>query len=455
MIREAMRRSLGVARVHPWMTFALGVALVLAIASAFAGLGLILFPWFVCELFALALAASGVGVQPRGLAWVRAGGVVLAAAVVFASVVALAALVFGPDLASVDRAHVLPWEQALLRLAGITSIAFAALAYVLPFVHVPLVLLERGGPVGAAVLESLLLLRRGGAATTFRLVVVAASFTLLPAIAGAIVTARLVDRASTPVGVLASLPLLLVSVPLGLGMVAQGYLLHRHRLPARHLVRARPLPQSTAGLLATAVVAPVGGLVLLLAACALPAPLLASAPPPSGVLVVEREVGRTFTVPGTALTLTATAERVEVAAAIEGRPTVLDTPASRTAERPIARVRVLAFADLFAVALVDETGRTEGWALIDGSGARLDDTVHRALDERMGVARALVFGPGFLVIALALLFGLGPLAETRGDVRPSNLAIRRAEARARATAWALVPCWGAILVLGALAAAGR
>jgi hypothetical protein len=326
--------------------------------------------------------------------------------------------------------------------------------YSLPFAHVPLVLLERGGPVGSAVLESVLLVRHAGAIATFRLVLVTASFTLLPSVAGAIVTARLLDRASTPIGVVASLPLLLVSMPVGLGLVAQGYLLHRHRLPARHLVRQRPLDRRTTGLLAASVLAPIGGLVLLLLACALPAPLLASPTPEGAVLVVEREVGRSFTVPGTALSLTATPTHVAIAAAIEGRPTVLDTHGSRTGRQPIARVRVLAVADLYAVELVGDAGHVEGWALVDGAGARLDDTVHRALEERMGVRRALVFGPGFLVIALALLNGLGPLAEARGSVRTSEAQRHRAEARARTTAWALVPCWLAIVVLGALAVAG-
>jgi hypothetical protein len=456
MIREAFARALGVGRVHPWVTLALGSALVLAVASAFTGLGIVLFPWFVCEVFALSLAASGVPVQPRGIAWVRAGLVVLAMAVVFASVVALAALVFGPDISTADRAAVLPWDQALLRLAGITSIAVAALVYALPFAHVPILLLERGGAVGAAALESVLLVRQAGPLRTFRLVLVSAVFALLPSIGGAIVTARLLDRASTPLGVVASLPLLLFSLPAGLGLVAQGYLLHRHLLPARHLVRTRPLARSTAALLTSATIAPIGGLVLLLWSCTLPAPLLRSELPAGARVVAEHAIApdsaeTTFTAPGTTLSLAIAPRAVEVRPAVEGAPTLLR---ARSERRPIVGARLLALGDLYAVELRSAGQRSEGWALLDASGARLDDTTHRALDERMGVWRALVFGPSFLLIALALLSALGPLAELRGLGLRDEREVASAEARARRIAWALVPCWLTIVTLGALALLG-
>ncbi|MCC6558547.1 MAG: hypothetical protein IT372_36900 [Polyangiaceae bacterium] len=456
MIGEAVSRALGVGRVHPWVTLALGVALVLAVASAFTGLGVVLFPWFVCEVFALSLAASGVPVQPRGRAWLRASLVVLAIAVVFGSVVVLAALVFGPDVSTADRAAVLPWGQALLRLAGITSISVAALVYALPFAHVPIVLLERGGTVGEAALESVLLVRQAGVPRTFRLVLVAAIFALLPSIGGAIVTARMLDRASTPLGVVASLPLLLFSLPAGLGLVAQGYLLHRHLLPARHLVRARPLARTTSVLLTSATIAPIGGLVLLLWSCTLPAPLLRSELPPTARVVAERAVGSDaaqgiFSAPGTTLSFAVAPRGVEVRPALEGATTLLR---AQSARRPIVEARVLALGDVFAVELLSAGHRSEGWALLDLSGARLDDTTHRALAERMGVWRALVFGPSFLVIALGLLAALGPLAELRGRGPRDERDAANAEARALRLAWALVPCWATIVTLGALALLG-
>ena len=452
MIREAFLRSIGVVRVHPWVVLALGSALVLAVASTFTGLGLVLAPWFVCELFALSLGASGVSMRARGLAWIQAAGVLLASGVLFGSVVALAALVFGPDLATVDRTSVMPWDQALLRLAGIVGISLVSLAYVLPFVHVPGLLIERGGPFGTAVLESLLLVRRVGVLASFRLVLVAATFALFPAVAAAMVAARVLDRASTPLGLLASAPFLLVSLPVGLGVVAQGYLLARHRLPPRHLVHRVGLPRSTLVLLSAAVLAPVLGLVLLLVACALPAPLLRGAAPPGATLLLEQGLGE-HVVPGTTLRFSASADHVEVRPSMDDAVAVLRAPRGPAGRPAVERIAAHAVHDVLAVELRGAGGVPLGHALFTGAGVRIDDTVHRALDERMGAGRALLFGPSFLVVALLVLAALGPLAEAR-SVGGTELALEAARARARGIAWLLVPVWGLIVTLGALAVVG-
>ncbi|MFO0708510.1 MAG: hypothetical protein U0353_01650 [Sandaracinus sp.] len=452
MIREAVLRSLGVVRVHPWVMLALGFALVLAVASTFTGLGLVLVPWFVCELIALALGASGVPLRPRGLAWVQAALMVLASGVLFGSVVILAALVFGPDLVTVDRGAVLPWDQSLLRMAGIVAISLVSLAYVLPFVHVPAILVERGGPFGTAVLESMLLVRRVGVLASFRLVLVAASFALLPAIVAAMVAARWIDRASTPLGVLASAPLLLFSLPVGLGVLAQGYLLARHLLPARHLVHRAKLAWTTLVFLALGVLAPVAGLVLLLVACALPAPLLHGAPPADAVELASFGEGEHL-VPSSTLRLRVAPERVSVRPAIDDEDIVLSTPASRRGARPLTRVVVHAAGDLYVIELWSRA-RREGHALVTGSGLRVDDTVHRALDERMGVWRALVFGPTFLVIALLVIAALGPLAETRAQAPADEREVARVERRVHHIGLVLLPLAALVVALGALAVAG-
>lgn len=457
MIREAVLRSIGVVRVHPWVMLALGCAIVLAIASTFTGLGFVLGPWFACEVFALELGASGVAIEARGAAWVKAALFVLAVGVLFGSVVALAALVFGPDLAMVDRSSVLPWDQSLLRLFGIVAISLVSLAYVLPFVHVPGILIERGGAFGTAVLESMLLVRRVGVIDTFRLVLVAAGFALFPAVIAAMVAGRTLDRASTPLGLLASAPFLLLSLPVGIGVVAQGYLLVRHRLPPRHLVQRAPVPLPTLVLLSAGVLAPIAGLVLLLVACALPAPLLRGPVGPSATPLLEMGVGEQV-VPGTTLTLVLTPHHAEVRTAFDETVARLSTPRSRTGRRPFERVAAYSLGDTLAIELLSRggsiEGAVEGHALFTGAGVRLDDTVHRALDERMGVHRALVFGPTFLVVALLVLAALGPLAETRSEARATPEQLARAHARARGVGVLLVPFWGLIVALGALAVAG-
>lgn len=483
MIREAVSRSLGVVRVHPWVMLALGAALVLAILSTFTGLGFVLAPWFVCEVLALSLGASGITVQVRGLAWLQASLLVLAMGVLFGSVVVLAALVFGPDLAAVDRSAVLPWDQSILRLGGIVAISLAALVYVLPFVHVPTILVERGGPLGSAVLESVLLVRRAGPLHVFRLLLVAAGAALAPAVVAAVVAARTYDRASTPLGLLASAPLLLFSLPLGLVVVAQGYLLTRHMLPPRHLVHRERVSTATSLLLTVGVVMPVVGLVLLLIACALPAPLLRGAVPVEAQLLARHGLSEPrdrasdvrsavqpaeHLVPGTTLLVSVSPRALTVRPAFDDEAEVLSTPRSQSGASPIATVALYELADVIAVEPCDAQGRPLGFALFTTAGARLDDTVHRALDERMGLWRALVFGPSFVVIALLVYAALEPLARCRhagrhggrdgvrhGDERsPHEAQWLAAGHRARRVGWLLVPLWLGVVTLGALAIVG-
>ena len=448
MTREALRRSLTLARVHPWIVLSLGFALVFALAAMFTGVGFALFPWFACELFALSLGASGIAARPRGVTWLKAAAITLTACVLFGSVVLLAGLVFGPDVASVDRALVLPPMESGLRVLAIVAISLIALFFALPFLHVPMILLERDGPMGTAVLESVLLVRRAGIASSFRLVLAASSFALLPATLSAIVTARMTDRASTPMGVVLSLPLLLFSVPLGLSLLSQGYLLERHHLPIRRLQRPRPLPRVLTSLLSAAVFVPVLSLALLLFACTQDAPLIKGPPPPDAVLVASH--GAEFTIPSSTLRVSVSPREVSVQPLADDVARVLALPL--TDARHVDEARAYALDGLFLVELRSQ-GASLGYAIFDGAGARLDDTFHRALDERMGVLRALVFGPMFILVTLLLFAALTPLAESR-RVGASFTLQRSARARVTPIAWALVPCWITIAVLSILALFG-
>jgi len=448
MTREALTRSVTLARVHPWIVLSLGFALVFALAAMFTGVGFALFPWFACELFALSLGASGIAARPRGLTWLKAAAITLTGCVLFGSVVLLAGLVFGPDVASVDRALVLPPLESGLRVLAIVAISLIALFFALPFLHVPMILLERDGPIGAAVLESVLLVRLAGIGASFRLVLAAAVFALLPATLSAIVTARMTDRASTPMGVVLSLPLLLFSVPLGLSLLAQGYLLTRHHLPARRLQRPRPLPRVLTALLSAAVFAPVLSLALLLFACTQDAPLIGGAPPSDALLVASHRAA--FTIPTSTLRVTVSPREASVQPLTDDLARVLAVPLRES--RNIDEVRAYELDGLFLVELRSAQASL-GYAIFDGAGARLDDTFHRALDERMGVTRALVFGPMFILVTLLLFAALTPLAEARKMGASSTLQ-RNASLRGTRIAWALVPCWMTIALLGILSLFG-
>lgn len=205
-------------------------------------------------------------------------------------------------------------------------------------------------------------------------------------------------------------------------------------------------------LLSAGVLAPVLGLVLLLVACALPAPLLRGPAPREATLLVERTLGE-HSLPGTTLAIVASADRVEVRPGLDDEVAVLRAPRGPSGRAAIEAVAVHALHDVLAIELRGEGGVPLGHALFTGAGVRIDDTVHRALDERMGAARACVFGPSFLVVALLVLSGLGPLAETRSE-RAAESELARARLRVRRVAWALVPVWALVVALGALAVAG-
>jgi hypothetical protein len=132
---------------------------------------------------------------------------------------------------------------------------------------------------------------------------------------------------------------------------------------------------------------------------------------------------------------------------------VLRVPRGARGRPAVESVATHSVHDVLAVELRGEGGAPLGHALFTGAGVRIDDTVHRALDERMGAGRALLFGPSFLVIALLVLAALGPLAEARIE-GSAQQALTDARTRARRVAWLLVPVWGLIVTLGALALLG-
>jgi hypothetical protein len=136
------------------------------------------------------------------------------------------------------------------------------------------------------------------------------------------------------------------------------------------------------------------------------------------------------------------------------RPGTEDAVAALVAPRvAIEGVSLYDLHGVYALELRGAGGVALGHALFTGAGVRIDDTVHRALEERMGAARAFIFGPSFLVVALLLLSALGTLAQARSERAPEE-ELRRAQLRVRRVAWALVPVWGLVVALGALAIAG-
>lgn len=444
-----LQSSLRIFRGSPGIFLGLGSAVVISLCAVCGGIGLLLAPWFVCELLSLQLEALDRGVRPRGREWVLACVVVLGMVLVVASAGWLAALSFGPDVASADSASApLPWPEALRRVLLIAVALALAVAFTAPFLHAPLVLLARGGRLGGALLESASLMRSSGTLPHLMLSFLAQALCLSPALLSAIVVARTFERAATPLGILAALPLLPLSIPLGLGMVSSAYVQHEPVLGDAQVAHQQPsLPLMHRALLITNVVAPLLGLALIGASALLPAGPLPG-PAPSGELVASLTPtdASTLRVPDTSLEVAVTPGALRLVSGLE-EPLILPWPA------PIEELRVVRLAQRYAIEIRGAHNRVHH-VEIDAAGTRVDDSVRQRLIRHLSGWVLLLFLLGFTVVSLGGPTAFAPagrarIALARGETDSSE------ERRSLLAAAAIVPFALLVLASGALVFFGR
>lgn len=445
---ELIRGSLRMVRVHPVVSLSIGSAVVLLLVAVPTGLGALLAPWFVCELFAVQLAMLGESPQPRGRGWGAAALVVFFTVVVIAIAGWIAAVGFGPDFTTADRALVpLPWPEALRRgllVAGTLALAVAAGT---PFIYAPLVLLDRGGRLGGACLESAALVRRGGALRHYALAFFAYLLSLSPALVSMIVVARTVERAATPLGALVALPLLPASIPLGLGLVTHAYLAQRSALPEQHLVRVSGvLPRGLVAFLSVVSLAPLVGLLLMAVAGVVPSRPPVGTLPEDARVIVDTPARLRIDVPETTLEIELAGADASVFAGdhdgVGALPTMFTTA--------IEHVRVGRRGDDFAIELTPRGTEPSRVVRVDRAGLRVDDSVEARLRSRSPDAVLIGFIVCFAICALGSLGYLGPLGEARARRREWLLAKRRAFLTALAVSpFSLMALFaGAIALLG-------
>lgn len=452
-------------RAHPVVATALGAAVLLSMASMLFGIGILVTPWFVCEIFAFQLAVLA-GITPRrDQAWFRAGFLVLCVVGVVASATWLAALIIGPDVATADRALApLPRGEALERAGLIAAVTLLAVGFIAPFVYAPLILIERGTTIGAAVLESAWLVRRGGLLRHWGLAFVAHLLPIAPALIAAVVVARTFERAATPYGVLIGLPLVPLTIPLGQGLVSAAYAQRRHLLAVPRWTRAegRP-PRALVATLIALVVAPMASVALLTLTALRPAPPLPGEDQPlEGEVLLDGRVpegeNRTFHVPGTTLEIRTDGKRVGVRAGDGGGAGALPS-AWRGA---VERVQVRRTRDAYRVRLRAD----DGWwsVIVDRAATRTDDTISHRLEARLPGFTWPAVGLSFLLSALLLARALEPLGEIRrafgapATERPPLPELRAARQRALRTAWTVAAALAgpaALAVLGGVVALTR
>lgn len=445
-------RSWSVIRAHPVIASSLGGAVLLSMASMLFGIGVVATPWFACEIFAFQLGHLTGRPATRSAAWIRAGIFVLGMVGVVIAATWIAALAIGPDVSTADSASApLPWPQAVRSVALIAAVTATAIGFFSPFLYAPLVLIERGGTVGAAVLESAWLVRRGGLARHWALAFLAHLMPLVPAIVFSVVVARTYERAATPLGVLAALPLLPLSIPLGQGLVAAAYVQRRRELSERRWTRreGRP-PAALVSTLVFLVLAPMLSVLFLAVGALRPAPLVAG-PASEGHVVLEQGVedAAELHVRNTTLSIHVRGRELEVRAG-DGAAVNLSGP-WRTS---IDRVRVRRHGDYYAVEV-----HADGWwrAEVDRAAMRVDDTVSARLSARLPPWGLPAIGLSFALSALLLVRALEPLGAVRrlygapASERPPLDVLRKRRAEAIRIAWrvALVLTPPNLLALGA------
>jgi hypothetical protein len=450
-LRSLFATSTAILRRHPVVSAALGGAIVLAIASMLFGIGVVVTPWFVCELVGLQLAVLTEQPTRRSMAWVRAGLLTLGMVGVVAAASWVAAMAIGPDVSTADHAAgPLPWYEAVSRAALIVAVTALTVGFIAPFAYAPLILIERGGTLGLAVLESAWLVRRGGIARHWALVFLAHLLPFAPALIAGAVVARTFERAATPLGVLAGLPLLPFSIPIGLGLVTAAYEQRRAELPERRWAGRDSLaPLALRAVLIAVVLAPMLGVLGLGLGALRPLP-----PQPgraTGELVLERALegrARTLHVPDTTLRVELEPTRVRVVARDGGGTDWLAVPTVQGA-------RVFRARGVYAV----ELSTAEGSRVleVDRAAVRVNDSIGDRLAHRLPVWALPALVLAFVSSALLLVHALEPLGSLRRAFgapalrrppRDELVALRRTALR---KAWSLA---AVLLPLALLAVAG-
>jgi hypothetical protein len=409
---------------RPLFLLALGSAVVLSLIAVCCGIGVLSAPWFMCELFAVQLGLERGRPLERSEAWLGAGLILFGAVLLVGSVAWLAALGFGSELpvtATVPGAT--PELLGAGALAAALCTTVLALVFVLPYLYAPLILLERGGTFGAAVLDSARLVQLGGPLAQLGLSLAAHLLIALPVLACGLIAFALRDLETVPLGMLLGLPLTAISLPLGQGMFVHAFAGLRGRLTdARHVqAPGRPPPLLITGL-ALVTLAPALALAMLGASLVRPGEVRHGRLPAAGELLADRAVtsGETVRVepPETALEVAATSRWARVAASDGGGAGRLPLPEGVT----LTRLRVLRQRDAYAI----ELGTAHGapyltW--IDRAGVRLDDGLRARLAERVPA-----WGLLFILASLSMTSLLQlPVLTRLADVRREHALVGRAE----------------------------
>lgn len=465
----AFRASIDLLQRRPFPALALGLALYTSLASVCCGFGVVAAPWFACELLSLLLGAGLGHSLLRTRSWLWAGLIQMFTVIVLTSVALIALMSFGvaglgQTAPRVGEALPLQVGQGLFVGASAGALVLSITVY---FEYAPSILIERGGGFTAALLESARIVALHGAARTWLTSALARGLPLLGAVLVLGLLALRASLSATLAFVLLLLPLLVLLLLIGQGMLAASYLHVRAEVtdPARVPFGGEPSKRGTA--LWTILLSCVAlGPVLVSSSLLKPSMPRVGGVPAELAVLAETDAGpqaRTLYVPHTALSLVVSQSDVRVVASDGGGAGSIPLP-----RQAVVHVRVVAMPlpalqraprgeSTLAIALRLADGR-ELTTWIDEAGVRLDDTWERRLALRLSPWEALSLVICFAWTALWIARSLPPQARIRRKLSSQRAHHHpdleheqrlRTALRARvlqASLWLLPPALGSIAI---------
>jgi hypothetical protein len=450
-----LAESLALLRAHPFTSCALGIALVISVCGLCCGLGFVTVPWFGCELYAFQVHAATGERPPRTRSWLSASVFVLGGTLIVMSAGWLSTI--GLDVRMEDASIAPAADVADARHALVSAVGgLLALLFIMPFTYAPRILVDRGGTLGAAVLESVRFFVRHGFVRHVGLALLAHLVQTAPVSLAALLALTLADESAVPLALLAGLPFMIVTVPLGQGIVTAAWIARRDMLvDARAVTERGRAPRALAALLVLVLLAPPVTLAMLVGSVARPS-RVHEGHAPHGEVVADLDLSAGPTdapIPSTALSIEASADGVSIVASDGGGVGALPL----NERGAVQRVRAVRVRDAYAVEITTANAGAPLLTWVDRAGVRLDDDLRARLGDRvplwgrLALAAVLLFTP-FLVMAafvsLAELRALSTRVESEDTLASAR---RRALTLAGSVALLLAPLAALSVAAGVLA----
>jgi len=400
----ALTASFRLLRARPLPTLALGAALLTSLLSVVCGVGAFAAAWFLCELFALQIGI-GTGTPPvRTRSWLWAGLIQVVAVLVMSSAAGLTLLAVGPDvLLGGARSQASALDQVGLSAAVLLVAGSLSLALTVHFEHTPAILIDRGGSLSWALVESARLVSKSGSLRTWLTSGAAHGLQVAPAVLGVSLASVVGSMASIPQWALLLVPLCTVGLTLGQGMVVSSYLVLREHVAPPPDAESANRPSARFAILWTSLLT-----IALAGPLCVSAALLRPSRPAEGSLAKIADVvldiaptseSQQHYIPDTALSIRANHKAARVVASDGGGAGKIPLAAGKVAHVRVARVLVLpawtellpASTSAYAIEITLANGR-RFTTFIDEAGVRLDDSFSRRLSVLLPTWAVLLLG---------------------------------------------------------------